>query len=370
MCTYMRQITLRNRSSLGTTVVSNIFLDEYMPQANGEFVKIYLYLLRATAVPDAAITLSSIADIFVCTEKDVIRALKYWEKVGLLEITLDEQKNLTSIVFLPLKRQVPDSVPAVSQETVTAPIAATAEPEPPENKPKKPSLTPDRMKKLKENADIKQLLFIAEQYLGKTLTHTDTTKILYFYDELHFSVDLIEYLIEYCVSKGSPSMHYIEAVAMAWAKDHITTVAMAKKETSSYNKDYYTILKAFGIKGRNPIDAEVQYMDLWMKDYGFTLDIISQACQRTVLQTNQASFPYADSILSRWKKQGVHHLTDIEVLDTRHQQAKAEKSASAPAHAANKPSAGNASKNKFNNFHQRDYDEDELSALEKHLLNQ
>ncbi|POP32252.1 DnaD domain protein [Lactonifactor longoviformis] len=366
----MRQITIHNRSALETTVISNIFLDDYMPQANGEFVKIYLHLLRAAAVPDASITLSSIADTFTCTEKDVIRALNYWKKAGILDITLDEQKNLTGIVFLPLQRQAAASEPLAVREDITAPVAATTERVPAEKIPKKAKLTSDREKKLKENDEIKQLLFIAEQYLGKTLSQTDVSRILYFYDELHFSADLIEYLIEYCVSKGSASMHYIEAVALAWAKNDITTVAMAKKESSSYHKDYYTILKAFGIKGRNPIEAEIRYMDLWIKDYGFTLDIISQACQRTVLQTNQASFPYADSILARWKRQGVHHVSDIEVLDTRHQQAKADKAALPPQASTRKPASGNVSKNKFNNFHQRDYDEDELSALERQLLNQ
>ena len=62
------------------------------------------------------------------------------------------------------------------------------------------ALTPDRVKELKQNEDIIQLLYIAEQYLGKTLTPTETRKILFFYDELHMSVDLIDYLIEYCVS--------------------------------------------------------------------------------------------------------------------------------------------------------------------------
>ena len=61
------------------------------------------------------------------------------------------------------------------------------------------ALTPDRVKELKQNEDIIQLLYIAEQYLGKTLTPTETRKILFFYDELHMSVDLIDYLIEYCV---------------------------------------------------------------------------------------------------------------------------------------------------------------------------
>ena len=50
--------------------------------------------------------------------------------------------------------------------------------------------------------EIKSLLFIAEQYLGKTLTHTEMETITYFYDTLHMSADLIEYLIESCVENG------------------------------------------------------------------------------------------------------------------------------------------------------------------------
>ena len=77
------------------------------------------------------------------------------------------------------------------------------------------ALSPDRVKELKQNDEIVQLLYIAEQYLGKTLTPTEMKKILFFYDELKFSPDLIEYLIEYSVSRGHKSMRYIETVALA-----------------------------------------------------------------------------------------------------------------------------------------------------------
>ncbi len=81
------------------------------------------------------------------------------------------------------------------------------------------ALSPDRVKELKQNDEIVQLLYIAEQYLGKTLTPTEMKKILFFYDELKFSPDLIEYLIEYSVSRGHKSMRYIETVALAWADE-------------------------------------------------------------------------------------------------------------------------------------------------------
>ena len=43
----MSHFTLTTGASVGTTSISNIFLDEYMPGANGEYVKVYLYLLRS-----------------------------------------------------------------------------------------------------------------------------------------------------------------------------------------------------------------------------------------------------------------------------------------------------------------------------------
>ncbi len=94
----MGQFTLCNDFPGDYTLISNYFLDVCMPQANGEFVKVYLYLStkchRRFRFP---LELSSIADIFNCTENDVLRALKYWHKSGVLDLKLDEQGNLNSV---------------------------------------------------------------------------------------------------------------------------------------------------------------------------------------------------------------------------------------------------------------------------------
>ena len=100
-------------------------------------------------------------------------------------------------------------------------------------------------------------------------------------------------------------------------------------------------------------------MNLWLNQYGFTLEIISEACNRTVLATGKASFSYADSILESWFKKGVHHLSDIDALDQSFQQKKATKASASKSQPA-------SSKNKFNNFHQRNYN---MAELEKQLLN-
>jgi len=403
----MAQIKLKLNARPSTTMVSNHFIDAFMADANGEYVKIYLYLLRCAGSEDSFLSISQIADKFDHTEKDVKRALKYWQKAGLLNLAFDENKNLTGVDFLDVCDGIQNSANAQASDGTDSygaaadsaysashgsdPDAAAAAsygssaaygssapdavsgagnasasamnfsiPATPNVViPAKPSYSADKLASMQNDDGLSQLLFISEQYLGKPLSKTEMETIFYFYDELHFSIDLIEYLIEYCVSKGSKSFHYIEKVALAWAEDQVRTVEDAKKSTTLYVRNCFTILKAFGIKGRNPIDAEVGFIKKWLDEYCFGLDIIIEACSRTVLSINKPSFEYADSILSKWKEKGVKHVSDIRTLDAQHQIQK-QKNASAAA-----PKGKPASTNKFNNFNQRTYDYDQL---EKQLL--
>ncbi len=356
----MNRLSIHAPLNPGITAIPNYFLDYYMPKANGEFVKIYLYLMRASG-SNNDFSLNTIADSMDCTEKDVIRALKYWEKEGLLRISYDPIGNPEALFLVSIPTNTSTSVAATdtSHPSPASKPTAQAASEAKNTPAKKPSLTAEKVKQLKENEDIAQLLFIAQQYLGKTLTPTETNRILYFYDGLGFSTDLIEYLIEYCVSKGHKSMNYIEKVAFAWKEEGISDAASAKQSSEGYHKDYYTILKALGIRGRNPIDAEVAIMKTWQNEYGFSLDLIVEACTRTILATKQPSLQYADRILQSWQKANVHSLNDIHKLDLAHEQSKTGKTS---------PKAPKAATGtKFSNFEQRNYD---FESLESQLLNQ
>lgn len=376
------QLSLHNGSSSGVTIISNIFIDYYIPRANGEFVKIYLYLLRSLQSGDTALDLTAVADVFDCTESDVLRTLRYWENQKL--VVLAGTDSQTSIDFL--QPMLPDAVqntlaeqavtqiaPVTSTNTgrtgttpttkvsvsQTANIAQTGNqtPSAPENQKK--SLSADRLKELREQEDVRQILFLAESYLGTTLSRTVTDELLYIYEELHFSVDLFDYLIEYCVSKGSKDIHYIKKVAFSWHEAGINTVTRAKQETTTYHRNYFSILKAFGISNRNPVQSEIHMIDHWMKDYGFTMDILTEACSRTVSSTGKANFRYADKILSGWKDKGVRHLTDIQALDTLHRQLQSDRQEQKQRQ-EQKGTRPSSSGNKFNNFQQRNYDYDQL----------
>ena len=342
----MGMITLKNASPQEATFLPNIFIDDYMPEANGEFVKVYIYLLRTMSSSPVSFSLEEMADCLLCTERDILRGLKYWARQGLLALELTDSRELVSVtVLLPRPKTAGGETPAASGRTEGQRNGSSAA-----------ALTPSRVSELKQNEEIVQLLYIAEQYLGKTLTASEVQKILFFYDGLGFSADLIEYLIEYCVSRNHRSIRYIETVAMAWAKEGISSVADAKKANARYKRDYYTILKAMGITNRSPVESEITLMDTWLKTYGFSLEIIQAACTRTVLQTGQASFQYTDKILEGWKKKKVHDLSDIQALDAEHQKQRKEKKSSRPISSA---------PNRFNNFQQREYDFDEY---EKRLL--
>ena len=339
----MTHFQLHGPAKSGHTLVPDQFLDEYMPTANGEYVKVYLYLLRClkSDVQDLSITL--IADKFDHTEGDVRRALKYWEKMHLLKLEYDDSKTLTGICL------TEDPVPEKS------PKSFSQGPKLPE-----PSLSPDAFSEIPplSQEEARQLLFICEQYLGKTLSSTEVSRILYFHDTLGFCPDLIEYLVEYCVSKGHKSLRYIESVALGWHKSGYTSVAQAKQQTSAYNKAYFSILKAFGIFGRNPVEGEIAYMNKWMKEWSFSQELIAEACGRTMTAIHQPSFEYADKILSRWKAEHVTRLSDLDALDQQHQTAKSKAETPAPKKAA--PSS------RFHNYRERSYN---FQELEKQLIN-
>lgn len=363
----MEGIQIKRRSIIRTTTIANTFFDEYMPKANGEFVKIYLYIYRLYGQAKE-LSLSSIADIFCMTEADVLRALKYWEKQSLLSLTWQDH-SLSHIELC----DIPESAPAAAAVTaVSAPVTDAAEPK--ENIPdtRKRSATPapadkaakavkpvysmSRIQQFCVSNAGDQLFFVIEQYLGKTLSQTDINTIVFFHEQLKMSCDLIEYLFEYCVSNNHKNMNYIEKVALSWTDRGIDSIAKAKANAVFYNKTYFAVLKSFGISNRNPADSEIVFIRRWHEEYGFDLALIIEACNRTMLTTHAPSFEYTDSILKNWKSHKVISMTDIKALDEEYARKKSQQSSKSPVSAAPARPSGN----KFHNFNQRSYDYNEL----------
>lgn len=358
----MNPLFVHTNQTKNTTILQNQFIDQYMASASGEYVKLYLYLLRC-AQAEEEISFTTISDLLDHTEKDIKRALAYWERLGLIRLTKNKDGWITDITFLdiPLEKEEEKEKPAPSvslskaavptKDTSISPTLVHTNREAADVK----IVSPEKLAFFKSKEEIQQLFFIAEQYFGRPLDSTEISTFLYFYDSLHFSTDLIEYLMEYCISKGCGNCRYMQKVALSWAKEGITTVAEAKQNIM-LSKDYFSILRAFGIRGRAPIDSEIEFMYRWLKEYGLPLDLVAEACHRTINRIHQPQFSYTEKILAAWKENGVKTLEQLKTYD---EQQKSKRPASAPSASPSAPS------NRFNNFHQRQYD---FNKLEKQLL--
>ena len=407
----MTAINISSDIATSFTTVSDIFIDQYMPKANGEFVKVYLYLLRATGSGAGIATISEIADHFSNTEADIIRALNYWASEGILQVQTGADGQIIGINLCSLSV----SGMQAAQSNIQSAVADNAAQNNLQNSvvnnaaqnilqnsvvnnaaqnistvntrmhdsvvEKLKSQTPDKaassqkeytldeIKEFTKNPDISELFFIIETYLKHTLSSTDTNMVLYWLDELHFSTDLVEYLVEYCITKGHSSLRYMNKVALGWADAGIKTVDQAKDDAAAHSQIYYSVMKALGITGRNLVDSEVSLINKWVGEYGFDIELVKAACNKTISAIQKPSFEYTDSILANWRKKDVHTLKDVEVLDANF--AKANKASATgssqstnAANGSSKPKSNNSSsKNKFNNFNQRNNDYDKLEKL-------
>lgn len=407
----MTAINISSDIATSFTTVSDIFIDQYMPKANGEFVKVYLYLLRATGSGAGIATISEIADHFSNTEADIIRALNYWASEGILQVQTGADGQIIGINLCSLSV----SGMQAAQSNIQSAVADNAAQNNLQNSvvnnaaqnilqnsvvnnaaqnistvntrmhdsvvEKLKSQTPDKaassqkeytldeIKEFTKNPDISELFFIIETYLKHTLSSTDTNMVLYWLDELHFSTDLVEYLVEYCITKGHSSLRYMNKVALGWADAGIKIVDQAKDDAAAHSQIYYSVMKALGITGRNLVDSEVSLINKWVGEYGFDIELVKAACSKTISAIQKPSFEYTDSILANWRKKDVHTLKDVEVLDANF--AKANKASATgssqstnAANGSSKPKSNNSSsKNKFNNFNQRNNDYDKLEKL-------
>ncbi len=385
------------------TSVSNIFIDYYMPHANGSYVKVYLYLLRCLNSHFEDFSISFLADHLENTEADIIRALKYWEKVGLLQLIEDASHTISSITIMNPSVEQTFSIstqttlsatqqaiiqasaiqpsatqPYSIQPSATQPISKARQLSSdalPQDKttyeiPQKPSYTATQVEELTNNDEVQWTMNIIEIYLERPLKPKDTELILYLYKTVGFSAELIMYLYEYCISKGKKHTSYIETVALSWAEQGISTVEQAEETNALFNTSYLAITKALGLN-RNPATIEKQYIEKWLHKYGFSVEIIVEACNRTLLNTQKPDFKYTNSILENWHKKGVKSVEDINHLDNEFNTIKATKKTQNSNINTNSSGYYNQSKplnHRFNAFPQRNYTKEDYANIEKRLL--
>lgn len=374
----MNKISLSIDVSQDFTTISNVFIDEYMPHANGDFVKAYLFLQRClNSRTEKTFSISGLADCLENTEKDILRAIGYWEKMKLLSVKRDAEGNISSIT---LRTPEPSTAPKeTSSNTSASPLADTengrtqtsvsfpvTEPaaHPAPVLPDKNDYLLEHMGDLSADKDFIFLRDTISVLMGRMLVPQDAQLLVYLMRGLKFSNDLIYYLYEYCISKNISRNTYIESVAINWYEESIHTVEEAKKFSHRYSSTHKVVKKAFGFT--RPLgEAEDSLVQKWSVRYHMSDEMIKEACTRSLMHTGTTSFEYADSIIERWHKEKIQTLAQAAQSDQDHHKKQNAKNRGA-ASAAQPAKPG--SKVPYNQYPQRNYSSREMDSLEKQLL--
>lgn len=390
----MSSIALKSQNIHQHTLINNLFIDHYMAKANGEYVKVYIYLLRLVLSGRTDFTTRELAKQLKLIESDVVRAIRYWNEQHVLE-ALFEDDHLVSLGFLSLEKgealiQKAQGTPSTEVRKSLgkeASIESGSESDTSQEKRdqahksdqkasgnkqatmyKRPSYTMDEIEYMKSDDEIMQLLYITERYMGKPLTQPDINVLLGFKEWLGLPIDVVEYLIEYCTSNNHRHMNYIERIAIDWADQGIDSIEAAKVYSDKYNKNYYRIFRSLGIANLKPTPAQIKYMDRWLNDYNFALEVIELACEKTIATINKPQLAYVDTILTRWHNKGAKSIEAIEALDQSYRDQKSNNERSRDNSGGAAPKSGDRRKNRFHNHDQREYDFDDLEAKMQALI--
>lgn len=359
------------------TVISNAFIEHFMLDANGSYVKVYLYLSKCIQSGGIDISIPFLADKTDITERDIIRALQHWEKKGLIKITLDNVTEQISSIQMLNPDDVYQAAKSASYIDDTAEDIASTSQIPFSSKEKKSdsvnsvSVSAEQRKELAANQDFQFALQAIQSFLERPFKSNEIELISYLYGTLHFSSELLIHLYDYCISLGKSNSNYIQAVALSWHEQGVKSPEDAKKVTTDYNTAYTAISKAFGL-GRPLAIIEKQFVERWQKEWMIDLSVIIEACNRTMLKIQKADFKYTEGILDNWHKSGIKTLLDVEKADEIYAKHKSEKSNNSQKnyrYNANNSGGSYIKKNQFNTFQQRDTSHAEISELERKLLN-
>ncbi len=383
----MKNISISTENSETYSSISNFFIDYYMTEANGEFVKVYLYLVRLLNL-EKNITVAQIADHFNLTENDICRAIKYWIGRDAIRLNYDGEGKPSGIVLLPLKpyygaskrpadmvqaltaneetesesryagqRDLTKKTDSVKKVVVDSPFVKKDR-----ELPEKTPVTGDELTDLLHDEDFSSLIYMQQELFARPVTQRDQETLSYIYDKLNFDTELIEFLIEYCVTMGKKNSRYMEAVAIAWYKEGIKTKAEAKAQTDMTTGLVKSIYKLLGVRNRYPTNIEMNLIDVWTKQYGFSDEMVEYAAQIAVeARPASANFKYINGIMENWYRNGVRTKADVERLNKEFAENNAKRAAEAK--------GGKSVASDVNNFMHSD-DEDDIKVLEQLFLNQ
>ena len=316
----------------GVTLISNVFIDYYLKDANDAQLKVYLYLVRHIS-NHKPFDISNIADEFNHTETDVIRSLKYWEQKNVLSLEYDGN-SICGIEF----HKLDESMFAQKGALHMFPVPVKESEKAVSSEHEKQYSASELAEMAKEDPDWASVKAVVESYLNKPLTIKDLQVIAHIYKDLGFSVTDIDSLMDKCLSDGVTTMRGIKKVAeREYLSEKVTPQISA-------------VMNALGNESA-PTQNELTFINKWLSD--MSLELVLEGCRKASLTTNSNRIQYANGIFKNWKERGIKSIEDMakEEEAFRHNKEVIKKQSQ----------SSKTTANKFKQFTQSNYDWDEIN---------
>ncbi len=284
------------------------FVDHFMPTARGEYVKVYITILRYIQTGEDGVTTKFLAEILGLLETDVLKALDYWNEVGLISLNaFDGLGNL--------------SVEIKESQALIQPYGRN------QNKTEStPQLSFQALEQREEVIDpmLKEITML----MGRPLSSADAEKFLYFKEKYHFPEEVIILMVQHCVLKGKTNMRYIETVAINWDSRGVKTVQLAQENIKEHEDkwlNYRKVLTYLGISEKDVPKPQEDLLEKWFYTYGFTSDMILKACDIGFNTLGKVEMGYINGILRTWQNDGIKTLDEVAKNELKPRKTKAKK---------------------------------------------
>lgn len=260
-----------------------------MPNARGEFVKVYLLLLKYNVAGEMGVSSSIISANLNILESDVINAINYWNDEGVIELVPIDKMGNFNIEFIDLSKE---------DKTQNKEV--------------------NLLEALNNNSR-KDMLADIERLLGRPLSPVEMTNYLSWEEDYNLSTELTLLLLEYYIQRGKTDYRYLNKIAQSWYEMKITTLEQAQHYITM-NEDKWAkirhILKYLGINNTEIMKPQEKMLEKWIMEFNFPIPVIEEACNICFKRLNRADFKYIDGILSNWNKNNLKTLQDIEKNDS------------------------------------------------------
>ena len=266
------------------TEIPDVFFTEYLSSANGDYIKVYLYILFLSKY-DKDIKINDLSKKLALPLKTIQEAFKYWEEAGVLI------KKHTGYILVNL------------QEVELLKLYS----------PKLTSSPEDIKKYAKNQYRAKAIENINNQFFQGIMSPSWYSDIDMWFKKYNFDEQVMLALFNYCFDHSALHRNYIQVVADSWYKNNIRSFSDLDKyyekqeKISSVKK---SIIKKLGLN-RNLTVYEDAYVEKWTIDYGYSLDIIEIALKKTTSKSN-ISFEYLNKIISDWHDRNLKTATEIQ----------------------------------------------------------